>query len=31
MCTARLYMPYKECTVRGGRARESAASPASPR
>jgi hypothetical protein len=30
MCTARVYMPYKECTVRHGRARESAASPASP-
>jgi hypothetical protein len=30
MCTARVYMPYKECTVRHGRARESAASPPSP-
>jgi hypothetical protein len=30
MCTARVYMPYKECTVRHGRARETAASPASP-
>jgi hypothetical protein len=30
MCTARVYMPYKECTVRSGRARESAASPPSP-
>jgi hypothetical protein len=30
MCTALVYMPYKECTVRHGRARESAASPASP-
>jgi hypothetical protein len=30
LCTARVYMPYKACTVRHGRARESAASPASP-
>jgi hypothetical protein len=30
MCTARVYMPYKDCTVRHGRARESVASPASP-
>jgi hypothetical protein len=30
MCTARVYMPYKKLTVRHGRARESAASPASP-
>jgi hypothetical protein len=30
MCTARVHMPYKECTVRHGWARESAASPASP-
>jgi hypothetical protein len=30
MCTARVYMPYKDCTVRHGRARESAASPPSP-
>jgi hypothetical protein len=30
MCTARVYMPYKECTVRSERERESAASPASP-
>jgi hypothetical protein len=30
LCTARVYMPYKEFTVRSGRARESAASPASP-
>jgi hypothetical protein len=30
MCTARVYMPYKECTVRSGRARESAASQPSP-
>jgi hypothetical protein len=30
MRTARVYMPYKECTVRSERARESAASPPSP-
>jgi hypothetical protein len=30
LCTARVYMPDKEFTVRHGRARESAASPASP-
>jgi hypothetical protein len=30
LCTARVYMPYKACTVLHGRARESAASPASP-
>jgi hypothetical protein len=30
LCTARVYMPYKDCTVRSGRARESAASPVSP-
>jgi hypothetical protein len=30
MCTARVYMPFKECTVRHGRARESVASPPSP-
>jgi hypothetical protein len=30
LCTARVYMPYKECTVRHGRVRESAASLASP-
>jgi hypothetical protein len=30
LCTARVYMPYKECTVRSGRERESAASPPSP-
>jgi hypothetical protein len=29
-CTVRLYIRYKECKVRHGRARESAASPASP-
>jgi hypothetical protein len=30
VCTARVYMPYKECTVRHGRVKESAASLASP-
>jgi hypothetical protein len=30
MCTAPVYMPCEECTVRSGRARESVASPASP-
>jgi hypothetical protein len=30
MCTARVCMPYKDCTARHGWARESAASPASP-
>jgi hypothetical protein len=30
LCTARVYMPYKECTVRHGRARESVASQPSP-
>jgi hypothetical protein len=29
LCTARVYMPYKECTVRHGRARETVASPVS--